>query len=201
MATQTPRYSTPTLPVLLPVLLLSLLGGCSVDPLHLPAPVEQRNPANPGVRQAGGSTAVVTPQPDYSPITTPVEASGRTAPDSEPARSEPLRDGTITALITRANDQAAAGQYQAAAGSIERAIRIAPDDAGLWYELARIRLRQGELAEAEELAIKSRSMASGQPALQARNWRLVAVVRQQRGDPDGAEQALETARALENNHS
>ena len=99
--------------------------------------------------------------------------------------------------MTKANDQATEGQYQAAAGSLERAIRIAPDDPELWYQLARIRLRQGELVEAEELAGKSRTMAGGQPVLQARNWRLVAVVRQQRGDDAGADQALATARKLE----
>ena len=176
-------------------LLLSLLAGCSVDPQRLPAPVEQRSPAAPGIPQSAGSQVVVIPQPDYSPITTP-GASGAT-PATPTASIEPPRDGTITALVTRANQQAAGGQYQAAAGSIERAIRITPDDAGLWYELARIRLRQGELDEAEELAVKSRSMAAGQAVLQARSWRLVAVVRQQRGDPDGAEQALNTARELE----
>jgi len=183
---------------ILSVLILSLLAGCGIDPQRPPAPVEQRSAATTGVPQGGGSAAVVIPQPDYSPITTPATAS-ETAAETGGAGSgsEQPRDGTIVALLTRANDQAAGGQYQAAAGSLERAIRIAPDDAGLWYELARIRLRQGELGEAEELAIKSRSMASGQPALQARNWRLVALVREQRGDPDGAAQALQTARELE----
>jgi len=186
-------------PLLLPLLAaLMLLAGCSVDPQRLPAPVEQRSTAAPGIPASAGSQATVIPQPDYHPNTLPgAEAAATTAPT---AASKPARDATITALVSRANEQAAGGQYQAAAGSIERAIRIAPDDAELWYDLARIRLRQGELDEAEELAVKSRSMAASQPALQARNWRLVALVRQQRSDPDGAEQALETARKLENKH-
>ena len=192
---------------ILSVLMLSLLAGCGIDPQRPPAPVEQRSATTTRVPQGGGSSAVVIPQPDYSPTTTPATAAdtastttgagGTGSPGGTGSGSGQPLDGTIVALLTRANDQAAGGQYQAAAGSLERAIRIAPDDAGLWYELARIRLRQGELGEAEELAIKSRSMASGQTALQARNWRLVALVREQRGDPDGAAQALQTARELE----
>lgn len=200
---QRPDGMTTCRPLLLPLLAaLMLLAGCSVDQQRLPAPVEQRSLATPGVAGVSGvpgsasSQATVTPQPDYTPNTlSDAEAAATAAPT---AASKPPHDATTTALVSRANEQAAGGQYQAAAGSIERAIRIAPDDAELWYDLARIRLRQGELDEAEELAVKSRSMAAGQPALQARNWRLVAVVRQQRNDPDGAEQALETARKLEN---
>lgn len=180
---------------LLTALLLTLLAGCSVDPQRAPAPVEQRSPTSPGIPAGAGSQATVIPQPDYSPNTLP--GATEAAPSSAPAITAPARDATIIALVTRASEQAAGGEYQAAAGSIERAIRIAPDDAELWYDLARIRLRQGELDEAEELAVKSRSMAAGHPALQARNWRLVALVRQQRGDPDGAAQALDTARELE----
>ena len=175
-------------------LALSLLAGCSVNPQHLPAPVEHRIPATDALPNTG-SPAVVTAQPQYTPNTTPEAADTSPTPPTSDTRAP--HDSTITALVTRANEQAAGGQYQAAAGSIERAIRITPDDAELWYDLARIRLRQGELDEAEELAVKSRSMAAGHPALQARNWRLVALIRQQRSDPDGAAQALETARELE----
>ena len=169
----------------LPWLALSTIAiffaGCAGDPQRLPAPVEQRSP---------GSPAIATPAPGVARSTTPAAPTTPEAP--------PQRDATIDALVTKANDQATEGQYQAAAGSLERAIRIAPDDPELWYQLARIRLRQGELVEAEELAGKSRNMAGGQPLLQARNWRLVAVVRRQRGDDTGAQQALETAKNLEN---
>lgn len=136
------------------------------------------------------STAVVvTPQPGYDP--------GGSLPQAAQPELPPAERSTIDALLIKAEKQAAKGHYEAAAGSLERAIRITPNDAELWYELARIRLRQGEIVEAEDLAVKSRTMAIGLPGLQARNWRLVAVVRQQAGDNGGAEQALENARELE----
>jgi len=166
---------------------LLLLTACSVDPLRLPAPVEQRNSTPASERIDSTTTASTNQHTPTAPTPAPVLTN-----DSSAAVND-----TTTALLKKAHEQAAGGQYQRAAGTLERAIRIAPDDAELWYELARIRLRQGQLDEAEELAIKSRTMATQLPDLQARNWRLVAVVRQQRGDASGAGQALKTARGLE----
>jgi len=182
----------------LATLLLStlLLAGCAGDPRRMPAPVEQRSSGSAIILAPTGSAAIATPQPGYTPSTALDTAPPTTIP--EPTAAIPVRDSTTEALVSRATEQAAGGEYQRAAGTLERAIRIAPDDPELWYELARIRLRQGELGEAEELAVKSRSMAADQSELQARNWRLVAVVRQQRGDTAGYEQALDTAQQLEN---
>ncbi|MGW8183786.1 MAG: tetratricopeptide repeat protein, partial [Burkholderiales bacterium] len=73
------------------------------------------------------------------------------------------------------------------------ALRLEPRNPRLWQELARVRLKQGEYAQAESLAARSNSWAGGDRQLRAENWRLIAQAREARGDAAGARAALETA--------
>jgi cytochrome c-type biogenesis protein CcmH/NrfG len=69
---------------------------------------------------------------------------------------------------------------------LERALRIDPQDPYSWHRLATLRLRQGRADQAEALARKSNLLAGEDPALRARNWKIVAVALRQRGDEAGA---------------
>ena len=60
--------------------------------------------------------------------------------------------------------------------------------------LAQVRLEQGDAAQAEQLAQRGLSYASGRPALQASLWGLVADARERQGDSAGAAQARERAK-------
>jgi Tfp pilus assembly protein PilF len=92
-----------------------------------------------------------------------------------------------------ARADSAAGRLANAAASLERALRIEPRNPRLWQELARVRLKQGDYAQAESTAARSNSWAGGDHALRAENWRLIAQAREARGDADGARAALEAA--------
>jgi Tfp pilus assembly protein PilF len=87
----------------------------------------------------------------------------------------------------------AAGNFPSAAASLERALRIEPRNPRLWHELARVRLKQGQYAQAESVAARSNSWAADDKALRAENWRLIAESRRARGDTEGAQAALEAA--------
>ena len=76
-----------------------------------------------------------------------------------------------------ARADAAAGRLATAAASLERALRIEPKNPRLWQELARLRLQQGDLAQAESLAARSNSFAGGEPALRAENQRIIEQAR------------------------
>src|SRR6266705_1592722 len=89
--------------------------------------------------------------------------------------------------------EAAAGRLTNAAASLERALRIEPRNPRLWQELARVRLKQGDYAQAESTAARSNSWAGSDNALRAENWRLIAHAREARGDAEGARVALEAA--------
>ena len=103
----------------------------------------------------------------------------------------------IVALLDQAEQQANAGELEPAAASLERAIRIDPRNAVLWYHLATVRLSQGESSQAEQLAAKSNSLASGNHSQQARNWRLIAQARREQNNPRGAATAEQRARELD----
>jgi hypothetical protein len=56
-----------------------------------------------------------------------------------------------------------------------------------------VRLKQGQYAQAENVAARSNSWAGDDRALRAENWRLIAESRRARGDTDGAKAALDAA--------
>jgi len=106
------------------------------------------------------------------------------------ARTENL---AIAGLLDGARADAAAGRLANAAASLERALRIEPRNPRLWQELARVRLKQGDYAQAESTAARSNSWAGSDSALRAENWRLIAHAREARGDAEGAKGALDAA--------
>ena len=106
------------------------------------------------------------------------------------ARTENL---AIAGLLDGARADAAAGRLANAAASLERALRIEPRNPRLWQELARVRLKQGDYAQAESTAARSNSWAGSDNALRADNWRIIAHAREARGDAEGAKGALEAA--------
>ena len=95
-----------------------------------------------------------------------------------------------------ARADAAAGRLANAAATLERALRIEPRNPRLWQELARVRLKQGQYAQAESVAARSNSWAGSDNALRAENWRLIAEARTARGDGEGARAALDTAERI-----
>jgi Tfp pilus assembly protein PilF len=107
-----------------------------------------------------------------------------------PAHTENL---AIAGLLIGARTDAAAGRLANAAASLERALRIEPRNPRLWQELARVRLKQGDYAQAESTAARSSSWAGSDNALRADNWRIIANARNARGDAEGARVALEAA--------
>ena len=104
---------------------------------------------------------------------------------------------TVVALLDTARQQQSSDRLPEAAASLERALRIEPRNPRIWYELAVVRFRQGQLDQAEQLALKSDALAASDGALRARNWRLIALVRLKRGDRAGSEQARQQAESLE----
>lgn len=144
------------------------------------------------------STGTSYPRSEKSsqaPVTTAVPV----APAKEPAREAAAshQPAAVVALLEHAEQQANDGDLESSAASLERAIRINPGSAVLWFHLATLRLAQGEALQAEQLAVKSNSLAPGNTIQQARNWRLIARSRLQRGDPEGASAAEQRARELE----
>lgn len=69
------------------------------------------------------------------------------------------RNPAVLALLDSAGQQQRQQQYVAAAASLERAIRIAPRDAELYLELAKVRFQQNNRQQAEQLCRKAMALS------------------------------------------
>jgi tetratricopeptide (TPR) repeat protein len=153
------------------LLLGSLLGGCTLfsPPAHLTPPAPQPgSAAEPGPGEAPSAPA---------PRTFHLSAAG-------------------SALVSQAHRQAGSGDYEQAAATLERALRIEPDNPLLWIELGRDRLGQKDAAQADALGHKALSLAAGDPRAQAASWRLIADALRARGRNQEAVDAEHRAQAL-----
>lgn len=148
-------------------------------------------PANPTVAMT------VPPDPDLNPNPPPVAPPPRATQAAPPPRPEDLppaeinRDGNqaVVALLESADKYVKSNQLDKAGAALERALRIEPRNAGIWHDLAQIRLHQGQYQQAESLASKSNNLAGSNRALQSRNWKLIGSARKATGNVAGSEEA------------
>jgi len=180
-----------TLLTTLLILVQCLMQGCSsTTTREYPPPVVEKGQQVPVQQSASRTDMPVQTQPrsQLHP-----QSSSRSQ-DSAVVSSQPP---AVVALLDQAEQQANAGELEPAAASLERAIRIDPRNPVLWYHLATVRLSQGESSQAEQLAVKSNSLAAGNHTQQARNWRLIAQARREQNDTNGAAAAERRARELD----
>ena len=104
------------------------------------------------------------------------------APTPAPIPETPTSRETvaIAGLMESARGDAAAGRLVQAVGTLERALRIEPRNPRLWHELAKVRLRQGDGAQAANLAARSNSFAGSDSALRAANQSIIEQSREAR---------------------
>ncbi len=107
----------------------------------------------------------------------PVSDSAPATP-APPARTENV---AVAGLMDRARADLASGRLANAAASLERALRIEPRNPRLWHELARVRMSQGDYAQAENLAARSNTWVGNDSELRAANVRLITQARTAQG--------------------
>lgn len=143
---------------------LVLLGltGCAVlnpPPPHTsqPTPIQPPSLAKPPADKPSPVPAVpVQTAPEPSPVK-PV------AP--VPVHAFVLKP-PLNALVEQANAQSRAGQLEAAAATLDRAVRIDPKNTLLWIELARLRLLEADPVQAQALARKAMALSRQDPQAQ-----------------------------------
>jgi tetratricopeptide (TPR) repeat protein len=100
------------------------------------------------------------------------------------------------ALVAQAHRQAGGGDYGQAAATLERALRIEPDNPLVWIELGRVRMGESNFDQAESLGRKSLTLATGDPAAQAAAWRLIGDASRARDHNTEAAEAYRRADGL-----
>ena len=152
------------------------------------------------VRALGAGELSATPLPSAAGARSSGDGGAALSRDTTAAprsptssQGQPSRNPAVKALLAEADLAGAAGDQSRAAASIERALKVEPRNAWLWHRLAQVRLDQGQLRNAENLAARSRALAPGDAVLQTRSWQLIARARDALGDGVGANQALAQA--------
>jgi predicted Zn-dependent protease len=77
------------------------------------------------------------------------------------------------ALVQQAHTQEHAAAFAPAATTIERALRIEPENPLLWIELGQIRLSENNPTQADAMGHKALALATGDPQAQASAWHLI----------------------------
>lgn len=121
------------------------------DTVLAPAPA----PA-PATGAPSPSPVVVNPAPQ---LPSPVVAPPPAAPSSPAATP-------VSSLLASVQAAVAAGDFERGAAISERALRISPRDAQLWYQLALIRYRQNRFDEAANTAKRALALAGADSDLQ-----------------------------------
>jgi Tfp pilus assembly protein PilF len=98
--------------------------------------------------------------------------------------------------VTQAHQQAAGGDTAQATATLERALRIEPDNPLVWIELGRVRLAENNPAQADAMGRKALALASGDASAQSSAWRLIADSLRARGNNGGAADADRRASSL-----
>jgi cytochrome c-type biogenesis protein CcmH/NrfG len=90
--------------------------------------------------------------------------------------------------VTQSRTLASHGDLDGASSTLDRALRIEPNNPLLWIELGRLRLLESDAHQAESCARKALSVASGDHGTQAQAGRLLAdALRAQRRNQEAIE--------------
>ncbi len=135
---------------------------------------------------SGCATLRAPSEPQSPPSTQPLPYQP-TPPQQQPARENHLSPATRS-LVTQAHTQVARGDLPAASSTLDRALRIEPNNPLLWIELGRLRLAESDAHQAEICSRKALALASGDHGTQSQAGRLLAdALRAQRRNQEARE--------------
>ncbi|PFG09995.1 tetratricopeptide repeat protein [Marinobacter sp. LV10MA510-1] len=174
-----------------------LLAGCASGPgggIYVPAgerPQAPKPPLTDGAAKPADEPQVwrKSEQPPEQKSQQPTGVPGyRESGDQMPAAA--------AGLVKEADTLIAQGNGAAAITRLERAQRIAPRSAAVYFKLSEAYVMTGQLASAEQFTLKGLSLAGRNERLQRSGWLLLADIRKARGNVAGAQQAESRAARL-----
>ncbi|SFG93717.1 tetratricopeptide repeat protein [Neptunomonas qingdaonensis] len=183
---------------------LVTLSGCSTQGIYN-TPIEDRSTTRSQQESNGIATPVdITTGVTVTPVApTPVFRTQRGDTALGPSTSVPVApkvvlqsqpNSAVVALLETARQQTNSGELRSAQTSLQRAQRISPKDPEVYYSLADTHRRLGEFLQAEQVALKGVAIAQGQNSKLRRLWQLIASIRTDAGDLEGADKASGVAR-------
>lgn len=154
------------------------------------------------VTRPDNTTGVVVPEQQATSTQQPnqVVEPPVTIPSAEPLPAPPARTYTLnaaaTALVGQAHAQLSSKNFMMAASTIERAMRIEPNNPLLWIEYSQVRMSEGNYSQAETMTRKALMLANGDPHAQSLAWHALAESLRAQDKSNEAQQADARADAL-----
>lgn len=184
---------------LFPLIALIALAGCSVAPFQTGTPSSK--PGTPSRTTGAGSGPVLTAPTDIRPPPPEetIEAPAIQLPKERPRTPPATLNPASRALVSQAQAQRQKGDLPGATVSLERALRIEPNNPLLWIEMGRLRMDQRNYPQAENMGRKALSMSVGDDRTQAAAWQLVGDSLKARDKNPQAQAAYDKAKALSAN--
>ena len=186
--------------LLLVLTALLAVSACSVAPFRTDR-AAATSPQTQASRNAGAGPVLQTPteeifQPDAEPvIEAPPPQIIQPTPRERPRRPAATLSPASRALVTQAEAQRKKGDLPGASVTLDRAMRIEPNNPLLWIEMGRLRMDQRNYPQAESMGRKALAMSVGDDATQSAAWELIAQSLRARGRNAEAEEALSKSRA------
>lgn len=176
------------------------LAGCASGPgggsIYVPMGGDDRSSAPEPPRTA-------EPQEEFEPrVWRKSEQPEVSEPEAPATRSPSYRESgdelpaAAVSLIRDADQRLAQGDSAGAIARLERAQRIAPRSAEVYFKLAEAYVSGDNLGAAEQFTLKGLSLAGNDSRMQRSGWLLLADIRRARGNVAGADQAEARAGAL-----
>jgi tetratricopeptide (TPR) repeat protein len=118
------------------------------------------------------------PEPTGNSTPEPQAPESSPASPNPPPRAAPPRENHLSAatssLVTQARALVSRGDLDGASSTLDRALRIEPNNPLVWIELGRLRLAASDAHQAEGCGRKALALASGDRGAQAQAGRLLA---------------------------
>jgi len=172
--------------------MLAVLAGCSAY-RTAPSPTTTATPSTGGQGPAVPLPPSPTPGSTEPVIEVPPPAQ---VPKERPRVAPATLSPASQALVSQAQAQRKRGDLPGASVSLDRSLRIEPNNPLLWIELGRLRMDQRNFAQAEAMGRKALSMSIGDNKTQSSAWLLVADALRARGKNPEAQEALDRSKQL-----
>jgi tetratricopeptide (TPR) repeat protein len=179
---------------------VALLVGCVQAPVSRPPVVDASWRANEDDRVVSSKRVVPKvslggkTQNDESNKATPIESIAKIEPVDQPKEVREIAPPVLS-LLEEADQLRTAGDFEGASARLERAQRIAPTEPEVYFQLSSLRLEQGSLEDAVNIATQGVDLSGADQAMKRDLYTVIARAKDALGDASGASEARRLARA------
>jgi Flp pilus assembly protein TadD len=179
---------------------LVIMVGCTQAPVSRPPVVDASWRANEDDRVSSPNRVISMSSPETQREkgeqnqVTPIEPIAKIEPIDQPKEQTEIPPAVLS-LLKQADQLRTAGDLAGASARLERAQRIAPTEPEVYFQLSSLRLEQGSLEDAVNIATQGVDLAGSDQAIKRDLYTVIARSKDALGDSAGAAKARQLARA------